>query len=80
MTLPEDLGPEQLGKWLLAAGLLLAGIGLVVLLLGRTGVFKLPGDVEFGGKNWRVYIPVASCILLSIILTLLFWIIGYFRR
>ena len=75
-----DFGPQQMGKWLIAAGIFIAVLGVLVMLLGRVGLFKLPGDLQFGSKNWRVYIPIASCVLLSIILTLILWLINYFRR
>jgi len=75
-----DVGPQQMGKWLIAAGVILALLGALMVLLGRAGLFRLPGDLEFGSKNWRVYIPIASCILLSILLTLILWLINYFRR
>ena len=75
-----DFGPQQMGKWLIVAGIILALLGGLMVVLGRIGLFKLPGDLEFGSKNWRVYIPIASCILLSILLTLLLWLINYFRR
>ena len=55
-------------------------IGLLVMLLGKVGLFRLPGDLSFGGRNWRIYFPIASSILLSILLTLLLWLIHYFRR
>jgi hypothetical protein len=75
-----DFGPQQMGKWLIVAGLVIALLGGLMVLLGRIGLFKLPGDLEFGSKNWRVYIPIASCILLSILLTLILWLINYFRQ
>ncbi len=75
-----DFGPQQVGKWLIAAGIGIALLGVLMVLLGRVGLFKLPGDLEFGSKNWRVYIPIASCIVLSIVLTLVLWLINYFRR
>lgn len=75
-----DLSPQQIGKWLLAAGLVMVLLGAIVILLGRIGLFKLPGDLEFGSRNWRLYVPIASCILISIILTLILWLINYFRR
>ena len=75
-----DFGPQQFGKWLIAAGIIIAVVGVLVMLLGRVGLFKLPGDLEFGSKNWRIYIPIASSILLSIILTLILWFISRFRR
>ena len=75
-----DVGPQQFGKWLIAAGIVIALAGVLMVLLGRVGLFKLPGDLEFGSKNWRIYIPIASCIALSIVLTLILWLINYFRR
>jgi hypothetical protein len=75
-----DFGPQQIGKWLIAAGIIIAVVGVLVMLLGRVGLFKLPGDLQFGSKNWRIYIPIASSILLSIILTLILWLISRFRR
>jgi hypothetical protein len=75
-----DFGPQQFGKWLIAAGIAIALLGVLVIVLGRFGLFKLPGDLEFGSKNWRIYFPIASCIILSIILTLILWLISYFRR
>lgn len=75
-----EFGPQQFGKWLVIIGVTIAGIGLLVMLLGRIGLFRLPGDFEFGGKNWRVYFPLATSILLSLILTLVLWLIRYLRR
>ena len=73
-------GPQQIGKWLISAGVIIALLGVLVMALGRAGLFKLPGDLEFGSKNWRIYFPIASCILISIVLTLVLWLISYFRR
>ena len=73
-------GPQQIGRWLIAAGIVIVLLGVLVVLLGRLGLFRLPGDLEFGSKNWRVYIPIASCIVISIILTLVLWLINYLRR
>ena len=75
-----DFGPQQIGKWLIAAGIIIALLGALMILLGRVGLFKLPGDLEFGSRNWRIYIPIASCIIISIILTIILWLIHYFRR
>ena len=74
------LAPGQVGKVLILAGAVMIAAGLGFVLLGKLGLFKLPGDVEFEGKNWRVYLPITSCIVLSVVLTVVFWLIGYFRR
>jgi len=73
-------GPQQIGKWLIAIGITVAVMGGLMLVLGKLGLFKLPGDLQFGGKNWRVYLPIASCIIISIVLTLILWLINYFRH
>lgn len=65
-------------------GRLLVVLGLVLVLVGigqSLGVRipwlgKLPGDFSFGGENWRVYVPLGTSILVSVLLTLLFWILG----
>ena len=75
-----EFGPQQIGKWLIAMGITIALVGALVMILGRAGLFKLPGDLEFGGKNWRVYLPIASCIIISVVLTAILWLINYFRR
>jgi len=75
-----DFGPQQIGKWLVAAGIIIALLGALVMLLGRVGLFKLPGGLQFGGRNWRIYFPIVSCIIISIVLTLIWWFINYFRR
>ena len=75
-----DFGPQQIGKWLIVAGIIIAALGALMMVLGRMGLFKLPGDLQFGGRNWRIYFPIASCIIISIVLTLILWLINYFRR
>jgi len=75
-----DFWPQQFGRWLIALGALLVVLGVLVMLLGRIGLFRLPGDFTFGGRNWRVYFPLATSILLSLVLTLILWLIHYFRR
>ena len=75
-----DLGPQQIGKWLILAGIIVAVMGALMVLLSRVGLFRLPGDLQFGGRNWRIYFPIASCIIISIILTLILWLINHFRR
>jgi len=72
--------PVQIGKWLIISGLLLCGSGLLVILLAKLGLFRLPGDIDLMGKNWRVFVPITSCLLLSAALTLLMWIVNYLKK
>jgi hypothetical protein len=75
-----EFGPQHIAKWLILTGLIIAGLGVFILVLGRFGLFRLPGDLEFGSRNWRVYFPIASCVLISIILTFVLWLINHLRR
>lgn len=72
----------DIGKLLLFLGLILAGIGLALVLLGRTNlpIGRLPGDIVYRGKNTTFYFPLATSILLSVVLSLIFYVIGRFRR
>lgn len=72
----------ELGKLLLAVGIFLIGVG-VLLIFGVRLPFRLgrlPGDVAYRGRHGSFYFPVVTCILLSVALTLLFWIVNFFRR
>lgn len=59
-----------LGRFLLAAGLTLAVLGAVFVLLGRAGVGRLPGDLVWRGERATVYVPLGLSILLSVVLTI----------
>ena len=73
---------NDLGRLLIGLGLLLLVGGRLLLLLGRTGIplGKLPGDILFRGKNFSVYVPLGTSILLSVLLSLVFYFISRFRR
>lgn len=67
-----------LAKMIIGFGVLLIIIGGVLLLLSRTGLGKLPGDIYIKRENFTFYFPVVSMILLSVILTVLANL--FFRR
>jgi hypothetical protein len=67
-----------IGKALVIGGIVLAAIGLVLFLTGRGVLPRLPGDVSFGSGNTRVYIPLGTSIVLSIVLTIVLNL--FFRR
>jgi hypothetical protein len=73
---------NDLGRLLIGLGLLLLVGGGLLLLLGRTGIplGKLPGDISYRGKNFSVYVPLGTSILLSVLLSLVFYFISRFRR
>jgi hypothetical protein len=75
---------NDLGKILIGFGLLLLIAGAVVLILGRFNlpIGRLPGDLSWRNRTGttQVYFPVVTCIVLSVVLTLLMWLINHFRR
>ncbi|HEX4488926.1 MAG TPA: DUF2905 domain-containing protein [Terriglobales bacterium] len=72
----------DLGKLLVAFGLLMLVGGLVLIALGRVNVpiGRLPGDIVYRGKNATVYFPLVTSILLSVVLSGVFYLINHFRR
>jgi hypothetical protein len=63
------------GKILLVSGLVLAGVGLLFIFADRVGwIGRLPGDIIIKRENYTFYFPLATCILISVVLTLLFWL------
>jgi len=68
----------SLGKVLIIIGLVIAGIGILLVLTPNVPwLGKLPGDILIKKDNFKFYFPVTTCIIISIILTLLFYL---FRR
>lgn len=72
----------EIGKMLLFFGLVLAAIGLALVLLGRTNlpIGRLPGDIVYRGKNTTFYFPLVTSILLSVVLSVIFYVIGKIRH
>ena len=65
-----------MGRLLISAGVFLLIAGAVVLLGEKAGVRlgRLPGDIRIEGKNGGFYFPVVTCILISVILSLISWL------
>jgi len=71
----------EIAKFLMLAGGILFVAGLAVLLLPDIPwLGSLPGDIDIKGRNFRVLFPIVTCIILSILLTILLNLIGIFRR
>jgi len=70
------------GRILIVLGGVLVLAGIVLVLAGRLHlpVGRLPGDIIYRGKNTTFYFPLATSILLSVLLTLVLYVIGRFRR
>jgi heme/copper-type cytochrome/quinol oxidase subunit 2 len=67
---------EQLGKALIAAGLVLAVVGAVFLFGKSIPLGKLPGDIAIQKGNFTFYFPIVTCAIISIIVTIIFFFIG----
>jgi hypothetical protein len=71
----------EMGRILVVLGIVLVAIGGVVMLLGRTGlpIGRLPGDIYYRGKNTSFYFPLATSILLSVVLSIVLYLISRMR-
>lgn len=72
----------DLGKLLLVLGSMIGLVGAALLLAGRFNLplGRLPGDIVYRGKNTVFYFPLTTCILISVVLSLLFWLFGRGHR
>ena len=68
---------QDFGKLLLVFGAALAVLGALLAFGPRIPwLGRLPGDLSFGGEHWRVYLPLGTSLLLSLLLSLLFWVLN----
>lgn len=72
----------EIGKALLGLGLLLVVMGAALMVAGRFGwpLGRLPGDIAYRGKNISVFFPLGTSIVMSVVLSILFYLISRFRR
>jgi hypothetical protein len=73
---------RELGRVLLVVGVVLVGAG-ALLVFGAKLPFRLgrlPGDIVYQGRNTSFYFPIVTCLVVSLALTLFFWIVNLFRR
>jgi hypothetical protein len=71
-----------MGRVLIGVGLLLVVAGLAVLGLERVGVHpgRLPGDLSYRGRGVTVFAPLGTSLLLSVLLSLVLWIVSHLRK
>jgi len=71
------------GKVLAYAGVALIMIGVLLMLGSKVsflGLGRLPGDIAYKGKHVSFYFPLVTCIVLSAVLTLIFWLLSFLGR
>jgi hypothetical protein len=73
---------SHLGKFLVVAGAVAMVAGIALMLLGRANIplGRLPGDIVYRGKNTTFYFPLVTSILLSVVLSVVMYLIGRFRH
>ncbi|HEU5342071.1 DUF2905 domain-containing protein [Edaphobacter sp.] len=71
----------DLGRLLVLFGIVLVVVGLVVIGLTKLNLplGHLPGDVTWRGHGWSVSFPIVTCIALSVLISVVLWVIGRFR-
>jgi len=68
---------SDLGRMLIVMGIVILVVGVVLLLAGRvSGIGRLPGDIHVERGHWTFYFPLGTSIVLSLLLTLVLWLIG----
>ena len=72
----------EMGRILVILGVALAVIGGIIMLSGRTGlpIGRLPGDILYRAKNTTFYFPLATSILISVVLSVIIFLIGWLKR
>jgi uncharacterized membrane protein YidH (DUF202 family) len=69
------------GKVLIGLGLVLVVVGAVMIGAGRwLPLGRLPGDVVYRGKNTTVYFPLATSVVVSVVLTIVLYLVGRMRK
>ena len=73
----------HLGKFLVMVGLLLVVAGLLLMGGARFSYFglgRLPGDIAFRGKNVHFYFPIVTCVVLSVVLSVVLWLVSLWTK
>ena len=65
-----------MARFLIVLGLAILVVGLLWPYLGKLGLGRLPGDIVIEWENRTVYVPLATCLLLSLLLSLVLWVVN----
>ncbi len=73
---------REIGKLLLAVGIVLAAAGALLMFGDRLPLRlgRLPGDIVYQGRSTTLYFPIVTCLVLSLLLTLVLWLVFHLRR
>ena len=65
-----------MARWLIILGVVLVVAGLLWPWLGKLGLGRLPGDIVIERENFRLYLPITTSIVVSIVLSLILWLLN----
>jgi hypothetical protein len=63
-------------KWFIAIGLALIVVGLLWPWLSKLGLGRLPGDIAIERGNLRLYFPITTCLIVSVVISFVFWLLN----
>jgi len=75
--------PFQTGRFLVIAGVVLVAVGLLLMAGAKMdfpGLGRLPGDIVYRRKNFQFYFPIVTCLVVSLAVTLFFWVVAFLFR
>ncbi|HEV2382455.1 MAG TPA: DUF2905 domain-containing protein [Terriglobia bacterium] len=74
----------SIGKLIVVAGFVLVVVGALVMTASRLGFLggmgSLPGDIAYKGKHVSFYFPIVTCLVLSVVVTFVLWVVSMIRR
>jgi len=78
----EGLNMTDIGRLLIVLGFVLVAVGLVLTMAGRAHLplGRLPGDIVYRGKNTTFYFPLATSVLVSVVLSIVLYVVGRWRK
>ncbi|HEU5411898.1 MAG TPA: DUF2905 domain-containing protein [Candidatus Acidoferrales bacterium] len=73
---------REVGKVLLVFGIVIAAVGAFLMTGAKMPLRlgRLPGDISYHGRHGTFYFPIVTCVILSVVLTVILWIVGTIRR
>ena len=73
----------QVGRFLVISGIALVVLGLMAMAgvkFSSLGLGRLPGDITLRGKHFQIYFPIVTCVLISVAVTAVLWIISFLTK
>ena len=67
---------RRMSRTLIVIGLVILAVGLLWPLLSKLGLGRLPGDIVIERGNFTLYLPIATCLLISVVLSIILWLLN----